>query len=126
MSSDELDENYDKRSSKGSHVNQIDRLLVDNSQSLIWRASHYAFPAFNVTLCPHDNREVLPLYPSCQVLAPHPIYVANKQCETIDLCHKRSMTREFYRKRLITTRTTYQRAVQSKFNITIENLFSLW
>ncbi|KAI9588904.1 uncharacterized protein LOC119644726 [Glossina fuscipes] len=117
LSSDELDEYYDKRILKGSQIDQIDRLLVDNSQSLIWRASHCAFPAFNVTLCPHDNREVLPLYPSCQVSAPHPIYVANKQCETVDLCHKRSMTRDFYRKRLLTTRTTYQRAVQNKKQI---------
>uniref|UniRef100_A0A1A9W242 Uncharacterized protein n=1 Tax=Glossina brevipalpis TaxID=37001 RepID=A0A1A9W242_9MUSC len=117
LSSDESDESYVPKSFKASHTstnNEIGRLLVDNSQTLIWRASHCSFPAFNVGLWPPDNDDVLPLYPSCQLSVPHSMYTAKKQCETIDLCHKRPMTLEFYRKRLITTRTTYQRAVQKK------------
>ncbi|XP_065363771.1 uncharacterized protein TAF1C-like [Calliphora vicina] len=93
--------------------NEVERLLLHNSKILVYHVEHSVFPAFNVGMWPLENNEMLTNYPSCAVSVPRPIFVANKQCEKIDLCYKRPMNAEFFMKRIKHTRTSYQTALKS-------------
>lgn len=95
---------------KTNHNNEIERLLLYNSKSLAYHVDHSYFPAFNVGLWPQESNDDLLNYPSCAFSTPYPLHVSENQCEQIDLCCKRSMANEFYKKRLRFTRTAYQTA----------------
>lgn len=95
--------------------NEVERLLTYNSKSLLYQIDHSDFPAFNVGMWSQKNCEPLTYYPTCSFSVPRPVFVANSQCEKIDICYKRPMTRYFFKSRIKTTRTSYQTALKSNF-----------
>ncbi|XP_067641825.1 uncharacterized protein TAF1C-like [Eurosta solidaginis] len=99
---------------KYTGTKELDRLLLHNSDDLTLRERHCLFPAFNVGQTPLDSIDELRLYPSCEISTPCPIYVANRQCKHIDICHRRTMARELFRKRVHTSRTRYLTAQRVK------------
>ncbi|XP_004525890.1 uncharacterized protein LOC101453510 [Ceratitis capitata] len=100
--------------SRNTPGNSLDKLLLHNSDDLKLREKHCLFPAFNVGKLSIDNIEELNLHLNCTVSMPCPIYISNKHCESVDLCHRRTMAREIYRKRLHTSRTRYQTLQNNK------------
>lgn len=94
--------------SRNVAVNTLDRMLLYNSDELKLLQKHCLFPAFNVGRHPLDSANEFLLYPSFNVSMPCPIYIASSHYENVDICHRRTMAREIYRKRLHTSRTRYQ------------------
>ncbi|XP_039961637.1 uncharacterized protein LOC120775496 [Bactrocera tryoni] len=94
--------------SRNIPVNPLDRMLLHNSEELKLLQKHCLFPSFNVGRHPVESADELRLYPSFNVSMPCPIYIASSHYENVDICHRRTMAREIYRKRLHTSRTRYQ------------------
>lgn len=93
--------------------NEIERLLLHNSKSLLYHMNHCDFPSLNVGMWPQENND-LTNYPSCAFSTPRPLYVSKKQCEKLDICYKRPMNSEGFTKRMKHTKTSYLTALKSK------------
>uniref|UniRef100_A0A0A1WWA4 Apolipoprotein L4 n=1 Tax=Zeugodacus cucurbitae TaxID=28588 RepID=A0A0A1WWA4_ZEUCU len=100
--------------SRNVSTNTLERMLLHNSEELKLREKHCLFPAFNVGRFPVNSADELRLYPSFNVSMPCPIYIASNHYENVDICHRRTMAREIYRKRLHTSRTRYQTVQKDK------------
>ncbi|KAM7350085.1 TATA box-binding protein-associated factor RNA polymerase I subunit C-like [Cochliomyia hominivorax] len=98
---------------KSNRNNEVERLLLHNSKKLLYHIDHCDFPALNVGMWPQETNDDFTNYPSCAISMPRPIFVANKQCEKIDICSKRSMTKDLHKIRMKYTRTSYLNALKS-------------
>ncbi|XP_017493397.1 PREDICTED: uncharacterized protein LOC108381495, partial [Rhagoletis zephyria] len=103
-----------ERSTKSAAVDALDRLLLYSSDELKLRERHCLFPAFNVGQTPLNDLSELSLHLKCKVSVPSAVYIADKHCERVDICHRRTMAREIYRKRLHISRTRYQTGQKNK------------
>ncbi|XP_054729923.1 uncharacterized protein LOC129238770 isoform X2 [Anastrepha obliqua] len=111
---DSTNDNNSPGLTKRGGDNLLDRLLLHNSDDLKLRERHCLFPAFNVSQKPLNGLNELRWYPECAVSTPCPIYIAEKHCGSVDICHRRTMARDIYRKRLNTSRTRYHTVQKDK------------
>lgn len=82
---------------------------ADNTYFLRSLFPHKLLPKFNVN-SQYNIKEFAELkeFPSCSFSVPHPIYVEPKHCSNVDLCHRRTLYRWFYKRRLYGAQKGYK------------------